>query len=112
MKPHENDEEEDEDSGCLPNAAVPETIEELYSKIPNEFMKADDHPLFDMIEKAESSTNDLADALDSLNVLLKKCNESVNIFPQASIDLAGIEPLRARLDAVYQNHDVNETNDL
>ena len=95
-------EEEDVRSGGLPNASVPETIEELYSKIPTEFMKTDDHPLFEMIEKAENSTNELADAIDSLNVLLRNCNQSVNIFPQSTIDLANIESLRAHLDSIYQ----------
>jgi hypothetical protein len=95
---------EEEEIDIIPCFTPPETIEELYSKIPTEFLKTDEHPLFKMIEKAENSTNELVDAIESLNTLLRKCNENVNLFPQSTIDVSKIESLRAHLDAIYKSN--------
>jgi hypothetical protein len=93
---------EEEEIDVIPRFTPSETIEKLYSKIPTEFLKTDERPLFKMIEKAENSTNELVDAIESLNALLRKCNENVNVFPQSTIGVSKIESLRAHLDGIYK----------
>ena len=94
-------EEEDPESYQIPQMGKPETVEELFSKIPINLMETDDHPLCKLVEKADDSIYQLSDALDEMTLVLQNFVTKVDIFPQASIDNPKIEETRAHFDGIY-----------
>ena len=93
-------EEEEYEENDIYKMPIHESLDEIFSKIPVDIMKTDEHPICFLVGKASDAFDDLDDALEDLTNILRDGVNKVDTFPLSNIDHTKIETIRAHEEGV------------